>query len=112
MKRSAALLGVVVLATSNTSGAYRLLSKPESNEFVVPESQLNEMMDDPPSFSSLRDAGSSPPGASMDVISLGSIRRLDYLTGQILTWASHRMVRHFWGLSELQDYDPQCGGMS
>lgn len=24
------------------------------------------------------------------------------------TWASHRATRHFWGFSELQDFDPEC----
>ncbi|KAL7483385.1 hypothetical protein ACHAW6_012291, partial [Cyclotella cf. meneghiniana] len=38
----------------------------------------------------------------------GSTTRLDYLTAQIKTWASHHSTRHFWGFSELQDYDPEC----
>jgi hypothetical protein len=36
---------------------------------------------------------------------------MDYLTSQIETWASHRAIRHFWGFSELQDYDPECSSM-
>lgn len=44
----------------------------------------------------------------VDVISTGSQLRPDYLQGQLKSWASHPSVRHFWGVSELDDRDPNC----
>ena len=37
---------------------------------------------------------------------------MDYLTAQFETWGSHKNVRHYWGFSELQDYDAECTDMS
>ena len=37
---------------------------------------------------------------------------MDYLTAQFETWGSHKNVRHYWGFSELQDYDTECTDMS
>ena len=34
------------------------------------------------------------------------------LTAQNNTWASHVNVRHFWGVTERQDYDENCDSMS
>jgi len=34
------------------------------------------------------------------------------LTAQLNTWASHVNVRHFWGVTERQDYDVNCDSMS
>ena len=31
---------------------------------------------------------------------------------QLNTWASHVNVRHFWGVTECQDYDENCDSMS
>lgn len=109
MKLFASFLGIASIAHS-ASGAFRVRSKPIANhEFVVSESQLDAMLDEPPSFSSTRETSSKH---KLDIVSFGSVTRLDYFTGQAATWASHDMVRHFWGLSELQDYDTQCGEMS
>jgi hypothetical protein len=44
----------------------------------------------------------------VDVMSTGSQTRLDFLDGQVNSWASHSYVRHFWGFSELDDVDPNC----
>jgi hypothetical protein len=44
----------------------------------------------------------------VDVISTGSQLRPDYLQGQLRSWASHPSIRHFWGVSELDDRDPNC----
>ena len=76
-------------------------------KYVISESKLETMLDDPPSFSRSRrnDGVSSSSTKMMDIISYG---RLDYLTGQYSTWASHDMVRNFWGLTESQDYNPTC----
>jgi hypothetical protein len=63
---------------------------------------------------------------SIDVVSLGSKTRLNYLQGQIQTWASHASVRNFFGftedddfsncsstsLDELESYVETCGAMS
>jgi hypothetical protein len=109
MKLSVAFLNIAIITQLNFTSA----SSKQGHEFVIPEQRLDDMLDDPPSFSSSRETGiGSLSESSVDIISLGSITRMDYLTAQISTWASHRMVRHFWGLSEVQDYDPQCGEMS
>jgi len=80
----------------------------QKNDYVVNDSILSAMLDEPPSFMS--QATSS--GLTIDIVSLGSITRMDYLTAQIETWGSHHGVRHYWGFSELQDYDPECSVMS
>ena len=79
-----------------------------SAQYVVNESGLTSLLEEPPSFVS--QAPSS--GLTTDIVSLGSVTRMDYLTAQIETWASHRGVRHYWGFSELQDFDPECSAMS
>lgn len=75
--------------------------------FVVDGSSLQTMMQDPPSIKSesIQFSSDSPV---VDVISIGSMSKLDYLTAQISTWASHRSTRHFWGFSEVQDFDREC----
>lgn len=80
--------------------------------FVLPQSTLLSMAADPPSFASKADSDSTSAGPSVDIVSIGSISRLDFLTAQLDTWASHRGVRHFWGFSELQDLDPECAANS
>ena len=47
-------------------------------------------------------------GLTVDVLSVGSQLRLDFLQGQMNSWASHTAVRHFWGFSEMDDSDPNC----
>ena len=45
----------------------------------------------------------------IDVASIGSETRLDYLQAQVDTWAgTHRAVRHFWGLTEHEDIKKSC----
>lgn len=75
--------------------------------FVVPESKLEQLMSDPPSFSS-SSLSQSPKLPVVDVVSIGSISRLDFLMAQVESWASHRSMRHYWGFSELNDFDPEC----
>lgn len=76
--------------------------------FVVENSKLLALIGEPPSFVSSAEA----TGLIADIVSLGSVTRMDYLTAQIETWASHRGVRHFWGFSELQDFDQECASWS
>ena len=77
-------------------------------EFVTDEPAIESIIYDPPSLVSEAEYS----GLITDIVSLGSVTRMDYLTAQIKTWASHRSVRHYWGFSELQDYDPECSAMS
>jgi len=44
----------------------------------------------------------------IDVLSTGSITRLSYLKTQAKTWASHKSIRYFWGLTELDENDSTC----
>lgn len=82
MRFSSTLLNAAIIVVQlNFSGAFRLLWKRQTSDFVLPESQLDELLHDPPSISSVRDADIGP--GSIDVVSLGSVTRLDYLTGQI-----------------------------
>jgi hypothetical protein len=77
-------------------------------QFVVEDSKLLALIDEHPSFVSSAES----TGLIADIVSLGSVTRMDYLTAQIETWASHRSVRHFWGFSELQDFDQECASWS
>ena len=45
---------------------------------------------------------------TMDILSIGSMTRPDYLIGQINTWVQHSNIRSFVGVTELDDYDPYC----
>ena len=103
MKLRTALLATTVLTRLVISSAVEL----RTSKYVISESKLETMLDDPPSFSrSRRNEGVSSSSTKMvDIISYG---RLDYLKGQFSTWASHDMVRNFWGLTESQDYNPTC----
>lgn len=93
-----------VLSMSESSSNSESASKLGS--FVLEESALKALLLEPPSFVS--HANSTSAAFSTDIVSFGSTTRLDYLTAQIKTWASHHSTRHFWGFSELQDYDPEC----
>lgn len=71
-----------------------------------PRSALTSLASAPPSIVS---SSFVPPDIpTIDVVSIGSLSRLDHLTSQIETWASHKSVRNFWGFSELQDVDDAC----
>jgi hypothetical protein len=49
---------------------------------------------------------------TIDVISVGSATRPQYLHAQENTWASHWSVRTFWGLTEHNDFNQSCGEMT
>mmetsp|Transcript_2526 Transcript_2526/g.5372 ORF Transcript_2526/g.5372 Transcript_2526/m.5372 type:complete len:393 (-) Transcript_2526:467-1645(-) len=51
-------------------------------------------------------------GVVVDVLSIGSETRPEYLAAQVETWASHINVRHYWGVTEREDYDINCPSMS
>jgi hypothetical protein len=114
MKLTAAAAAVVAplasasLLPSSLSKLFHSESAQKETKYVINESGLSTILDEPPSFVS--QAKSS--GLTTDIVSLGSVTRMDYLTAQIETWASHRGVRHYWGFSELQDFDPECSTMS
>ncbi len=105
--------------------------------FVVPETFLAESKLKLPAIVHGRTPGFDHQGMVMDVLSVGSRTRPEYvsalhiictipltfphrslrshiivhndqMTAQINTWASHVHVRNFWGINEEQDYDPQC----
>eukprot|EP00804_Cyclotella_cryptica_P013053 CCRYP_002359-RA/>CCRYP_002359-RA protein AED:0.09 eAED:0.14 QI:151/0.85/0.75/1/0.85/0.75/8/502/1448 len=116
MMKFVAAAALVSLGAEASASLISPFSKFRTNEananepaFLLDGADLTTLVDDPPSFVSRAD---SSYGFAADIVSLGSVTRMDYLTSQIETWASHRAVRHFWGFSELQDYDPECSAMS
>ena len=115
MKPVAAAAAALVAYTAPQAHSSLLpsfLTRSQSNtspaEYVVDESGLTSILDEPPSFMSKAESA----GLTIDIVSLGSVTRMDYLTAQIETWASYRGVRHYWGFSELQDFDPECSAMT
>jgi hypothetical protein len=44
----------------------------------------------------------------VDVLSVGSLHRLDYIEAQKQTFGSHVSVRHFFNVTEADDADPAC----
>ncbi|KAL3795746.1 hypothetical protein HJC23_008233 [Cyclotella cryptica] len=96
----------ILFGTTAFSIASASKSASKLGSFVIDETSLKALLLEPPSFISQTDSSSA--ALSTDVISFGSTTRLDYLTAQIKTWASHTSIRHFWGFSELQDYEPEC----
>jgi hypothetical protein len=72
------------------------------------ESSLETHIKDPPSIvsqSSSMDDSEPTLGLNVPTIHIASI---GHFTAQIETWASHLSARHFWGFSELNDFDPEC----
>lgn len=51
-------------------------------------------------------------GVVVDVLSIGSDTRPEYMAAQVETWASHTNVRNYWGVTERDDYDINCSSMS
>ena len=49
---------------------------------------------------------------TIDVLSIGSLTRPEYLHAQKQTWGAHRSVREFWGYTEYNDFNQTCGKMS
>ena len=56
-------------------------------------------------ISASRNVRSSP---IIDIVAVGSMLRSDYLQTQSQTFGSHRWVRHFYPVSELNDTDTHC----
>ena len=83
---------------------------PHLGSFVADGSSLQTMLQAPPSIHTQpRQLSFTSP--IVDVVSIGSMTRFDYLTAQVETWASHRSTRHFWGFSEVQDFDQECASL-
>ncbi|KAL3800022.1 hypothetical protein ACHAWO_004700 [Cyclotella atomus] len=74
----------------------------ENTEFVSDESSLQSLLFKPPAI--IHQTNCDDDMDSIDVVSLGSKTRLDYLQGQIETWASHTSVRNFFGFTEVDDF--------
>jgi hypothetical protein len=49
---------------------------------------------------------------SLDVISIGSLTRLEMMSVQQSTWGQHVMLRNFWGFTEKDDLHTNCSAMS
>ena len=79
-------------------------------KFVIPIEQLAATKSTPPTITH-----SNPidiqQDVVIDVISLGSQTRPEYLTYQTKTWATHPNIRHFWGLTEEDDYNANCSNV-
>jgi len=79
-------------------------------KFVISIDQLTAIKSTPPTITH-----SSPidniQDVVIDVISLGSQTRPEYLTYQTKTWSTHPNIRHFWGLTEEGDYNPHCSNI-
>ena len=101
---AAAFFGFGLASTDATASMKRTAPL---GSFVVDGSSLQTTMGALPSIHTQpKQLSSTSP--IVDVVSIGSISRLDYLTAQVETWASHRSTRHFWGFSEGQDFDQEC----
>ncbi|KAL7540837.1 hypothetical protein ACHAWF_006794 [Thalassiosira exigua] len=50
----------------------------------------------------------SNPIFSVDILSVGSINQMELLSAQERILGSHRSVRNFFNVTELDDYDPSC----
>jgi len=48
----------------------------------------------------------------VDVVSIGSDTRFEYLKAQASTWASHPHVRSFWGFTEKHGHNETCDSMT
>jgi len=108
---------ITIPPTNNNNGGASAVAGNETSfidlgAFVVDPSHLHKMMSEPPTIISESKDSTIEHGNNnfpiVDIVSIGSVSRLDYLTAQIETWASHRSTRHFWGFSEGQDYDLGC----
>ena len=44
----------------------------------------------------------------LDTISIGTKSNLGLLEAQSITWASHKSIRHYFAVTELDDVDPTC----
>ena len=82
-----------------------------NTNFVVENTALNCMKDDLP-FIQDHQEDPSHDEFVIDIVSIGSQTRPQYLKGQIDTWAKHKSIRHYWGFSEATDYDKKCDAMS
>ena len=80
-------------------------------KFVISIDQLATLKSTPPTI-----VHSSPidiqQDVVIDVISLGSQTRPEYLTYQTKTWSTHPNIRHFWGLTETDDYNTNCSNVN
>ncbi len=65
-----------------------------------------------PKFHTTGNGGTSNSSIIIDILSIGSLTRPDYLRAQQQTWAMHLSVREFWGFTETEDFDPTCCEMS
>ena len=59
-----------------------------------------------------REPGPNQSPFTIDVLSIGSLTRPEYLHAQKQTWGAHRSVRQFWGYTEYNDFNQTCGKMS
>jgi len=59
-------------------------------------------------YPSIKHHNNVPEGQEMvvDVVSIGSESRFDYMTSQLQTWAA--ITRNFYGFTESTDFDPSC----
>lgn len=65
-----------------------------------------------PTVQSLAAKKSFHSGKSLDVVSIGSLTRSEYLSVQQSTWGQHVMLRNFWGFTEKDDFNTTCSSMS
>jgi len=49
---------------------------------------------------------------TVDIISMGSMTRPQYLESQSKTWATHSSIRSFVGITEMDDYDQTCSDIT
>jgi hypothetical protein len=84
----------------------------DPNNFVLPEEIIARSKYKEPTV--IR--GCAPDldhwGLVLDVLSISSQTQPEYMMAQVETWASDVHVRHFWGVTELNDYDTNCAEMS
>ena len=93
------------LRSSNNNTSY------SPQKFVIPIDQLVALKSTPPAITHSSPIDNILQDVVIDVISLGSQTRPEYLTYQTKTWGTHPNIRHFWGLTETDDYNPHCSNI-
>ncbi len=100
-----------ITATSAVPEPSRAL-KGNTPQYFVSTEQITTTKLSEPTVIHTRPSDHDFEGLIIDVLSIGSNTRPEYLTSQIETWASHAHVRNFWGVTEDQDYDRTCDKMA
>jgi hypothetical protein len=92
-----------------TEYSRRLLpNKYKSNDVVTATHLAFSSYPEPSSSSQFLASPRDYVGLTIDILSIGSNTRLDFLEAQRTSFGSHRAVRHFFNATEADDADSNC----